>query len=307
LIINARTLKLDTLLTTTSQQHGDKRFHHVTAFKDWLGRDRILVQNQHYNGPKYILDPNDNHRVVKAITSEDVGSMGHPYGSVDPTGKFLYVALATPERVEASIAKVNLETGAVIRIPGVGKWPIGMAHTADGKYTYVNDADDSRVYKIDNATNKVVGHTSGGVVGGYGMALNWAETELWIIGKGEGSHNTGGVVAVIDTKTFTPFRSFNQPIYLGGSASSVDHGILHPDPKVNELWVSNMNGWETIVVDLNTKKVKAYIATPHGGDTHSGAFVRYTPDFTGELLVDMGGPQKAMYAAKAPFIAAAKK
>ena len=55
-----------------------------------------------------------------------------------------------------------------------------------------------------------------------------------------------------------------------------------------------MNGWETIVLDLNTNKVKTYIPTPNGGDTHSGGFVRYNPDWTGELLADMGGPKRAV-------------
>ena len=84
------------------------------------------------------------------------------------------------------------------------------------------------------------------------------------------------------------------PIWLGGSASSVDHGILHPDPEVNELWISNMNGWETIVLDLNIHKVTAYIPTPNGGDTHSGGFVRYNLDGSGELMADMAGPKASM-------------
>jgi mono/diheme cytochrome c family protein len=106
------------------------------------------------------------------------------------------------------------------------------------------------------------------------------------------------VVGLVDTRTFTSPRNFihNMPIYLGGSASSIDHGILHPDPNQNELWISNMNGWETIVLDLRTHKVSAYIPTPNGGDTHSGGFVRYTPDWKGELLADMGGPKAAVRA-----------
>jgi mono/diheme cytochrome c family protein len=114
---------------------------------------------------------------------------------------------------------------------------------------------------------------------------------------------------VINAVTFAPprqmFRSL--PIQLGGSASSIDHGVLHPDPKVNELWITNMNGWETIVLDLNTHKVSAYIPTPNGGDTHSGGFVRYTPDWKGELLADMGGPKGAMYALMRQRVSAGQK
>ncbi|MDP2662192.1 MAG: cytochrome c, partial [Dehalococcoidia bacterium] len=34
--------------------------------------------------------------------------------------------------------------------------------------------------------------------------------------------------------------------------------------------------------------------SPHGGDTHSGGFVRYNPDWTGELMADHGGPKGTM-------------
>ncbi|MBI3047300.1 MAG: c-type cytochrome [Acidobacteria bacterium] len=300
MIINARTLKLHMVLEGPRVDW----FHHIIAFKDWMGRDRVLLAfgRGANGGPHFILDPNDNNRVVRAITIEDIGyKIGHPYLTVDPTGRFVYVSVVSPPwRTQlhntGGIAKVNLETGAVTIVPYVGEHPIGMAHTADGRYTYVNDAHGSNVYKIDNTTNSVVSNTSAGVVGPYGLVLNWDETLLYPIGKGEGAHNIGSVVGVVDAVAFGPPRRMflNLPIYLGGSASSIDHGVLHPDPKVNELWISNMNGWEIIVLDLNTHKVKAYIPTPNGGDTHSGGFVRYTPDWKGELLADMGGPKVAM-------------
>ena len=74
-------------------------FHHITAFKDWQGRDRVLVAfgRNPGGGPHYLLDPNDNNRVVRAITIEDVGyRIGHPYPTVDPTGRFLYVSVFAP-------------------------------------------------------------------------------------------------------------------------------------------------------------------------------------------------------------------
>jgi DNA-binding beta-propeller fold protein YncE len=306
LIVNARTLKLDKVLK------GPIALHHSIGFKDWLGRDRVTLTKN--SGPDFILDPLDDNRVVRAITPAEVAMLGHNYVTIDPTGKFYYRGLRPGSWGDAGefgatggVAKINLETGEVTYIWGIGEDgnPIGMAHTADGKFTYVNEAHGSDVYKIDNATNKVIGKTSAGVAGPYGLTLNWDETLLYTIGKGEGSHNTGRVIGVIDTKTFRPARTFNQPIVLGGSASSIDHAILNPDPAVNELWVSNMNGWETIVLDLKTREVKAYIPTPNFGDTHSGGFVRYSPDWTGELLADMGGPKAAMFAAKVPLIAAA--
>ena len=301
LIINTRTLKLEMTLEGPRVDW----FHHITGFTDWQGRDRVIVAfgRGGGGGPTWLLDPKDNNRVVQAITIQDVGDyMGHPYPTVDPTGRFLYNAVfAAPWRSKhhdtAGIAKINLETGGVVIVPYVGENPIGMAHTSDGRFTYVNDGHSSFVYKIDNELNEVVESTSAGVAGPYGIALNWDETFLYPIGKGEGTHNRGSVVGVVATQpTFMSPRNFshNMPIWLGGSASSVDHGILHPDPMVNELWISNMNGWEIIVLNLDTHEPTDFIATPNGGDTHSGGFIRYNADWTGELLVDMGGPKNAV-------------
>jgi DNA-binding beta-propeller fold protein YncE/cytochrome c553 len=300
MIINARTLKLDKVL----QGPRADWFHHITAFTDWQGRDRVIAAygRNAGGGPIFLLDPKDNNRVVKTFTLEDIGyRIGHPYPTVDPTGRFIYIAVHAPpwqgqNHNTAGIAKVNLETNAVRIIPFVGDNPIGMAHTSDGRFTFVNDAHSSEIYKIDNQTNAAVEDTSAGVAGPYGLALNWDESVLYPIGKGEGTHNNGSVVGYVTTQPFQSPRNLfqNMPIWLGGSASSIDHGILHPDPAVNELWISNMNGWETIVLDLNTNKVRAYIPTPNGGDTHSGGFIRYNPDWTGELLADMGGPKRAV-------------
>jgi mono/diheme cytochrome c family protein/DNA-binding beta-propeller fold protein YncE len=314
IIVNARTLKLDKVLEGQARVDW---FHHITAFKDWMGRDRVMVAfgRAPGGGPHYLLDPHDNNRVVRAITIEDIGyKIGHPYPTVDPTGRFVYVSVFAPPwqaklHNTGGIAKLNLETGAVSIIPFVGDNPIGMAHTADGRFTYVNDAHGDAVYKIDDATNTVVDDTNAGVAGPYGLVLNWDETLLYPIGKGEGTHNVGSVVGVVTTAPFTAPRQMlrSLPIHLGGSASSIDHGILHPDPNVNELWITNMNGWETIVLDLNTHTVEAYVPTPNGGDTHSGGFVRYTADWNGELLADMGGPKGPMYAAIRQRAAAAQK
>jgi hypothetical protein len=312
LIVNARTLKLDMIVEHT----GGQNLHHIFGFTDSKGKDRVVLEYGFGSagGPHFLLDPNDNNKVVKAITTEDTGyKMGHPFLTVDPTGKFLYVNLeqaaysAVTEEI-GGLAKINLETYAVTIIPGTGAHPIGVTHTADGKFTYVNDADTSRVYKIDDKTNTVIGKTSAGVAGPYGIALNWDETELYTVGKGEGSHNTGGVLGLIGTVDFKPARAFDQPFEIGGSI--MDHATLHPDPKVNELWVSSSGTWETIVFDLTTHKVKARIPTPHGGDTHSGSFLKYGPDWKGELLADHAGPKKPMLETMAKMAAekaAAKK
>jgi hypothetical protein len=302
-IVNMETLKIDKLLRQESHFRGaprSQRLHHVQSWVDEDGNHRVILQWGFGadGGPHHILDPQDNNKVVRAITYEDVQIMGHPFTTPSPDGKTVYVSIGSPELrsgkyLGAGIAKVSLEPGGgVTNIMGTGNHPIGITHTVDGRFTYVVDGHWSYVYKIDNETNEVVGGTSAGVAGPYGLAHNWDESRLMVIGKGEGSHNIGSTMGIIDTVLFAPSRELGQmPVFLGGSASSVEHAILHPDPEVNELWISNMNGWETIVVDLDTYQPTDWIATPHGGDTHSGGFIRYNPDFTGEVLMDMGGPK----------------
>lgn len=300
-IVNTRTLKLDKLLSQESYYQGEmrrQRLHHIQSWTDVDGNDRVILQWGFgaNGGPHHVLDPNDDNRVVKSITYDDVHPQGHPFTTPSPDGKTVYVSMGagwirSAHFYAAGVAKVDLETGSVTEVHGVGHHPIGITHTQDGRYTYVVDGHSSHVFKIDNETNEVVGEASAGVAGPYGIALNWDESKIFLIGKGEGSHNRGSNVGVIDARIFRTDRSINQPIYLGGSAQSIDHGILHPDPEVNELWISNMKGWETIVLNLDTLQVTDYITTPRAGDTHSGAFVRYTPDGSGELLSDMGGPK----------------
>lgn len=302
-IINVRTMKLDKILQQESYFQGGTRgqaLHHIQGWTDVDGNEYIILQWGFgaNGGPHHILSPNDNNSVFRSITYDDVKPMGHPFTTPSPDGKYVYISMGAnwiraSHSPTAGISKVDVQTGEVIEIQGVGWHPIGITHTQDGKWTYVIDGHSSHVFKIDNETNEVVEETSAGVAGPYGICLNWDETFAFTVGKGEGSHNIGNNVGIIDLVDFRAYRGINsQPIYLGGSASSVDHCALHPDPEVGEVWVSNMKGWETIVFDVNTFEVKGYIPTPNGGDTHGMAFVWYDNGWdSGELMVDMGGPK----------------
>jgi len=314
MIVNAQTLKLDKVL-----RHPTQRLHHVGGFKDYAGNDRVVLDMGFgaNGGPHFLLDPKDGNKVVQAITFNDVRPMGHPYTAPSPDGKFLYISMGAPEIREAdsygaSVARWDIEKKTATVIHGVGNHPIGITTTADGAFTYVVDGTNSLVFKIDNKLNEVVGKTSAGVAGPYGLRLNWDETKLFTVGKGEGSHNKGSVLGLIDTKTFRQTRDIPEmPIVLtspnddGTVVASIDHAILHPDPAVNELWVSNMAGNATIVLDLNTYKAKAWIRTPNGGNTHSGGFIKYDASFNGELLADMlsaGAPMRALILEKAAAV-----
>ncbi len=283
LVVNAKTLKLEKVIGSPTGPH------HVKAFTDWQGNDRVLVEA---GGLRYLLDPKDDNKVVMQFGPLDFNAS--PYQSdPDATGKYIYSGLTlggrgTAPELLGAVGKLDLETGRVTTITGVGMYPNGFAFTADGKYTYVSDSAGDRVYKIDNATNKAIANTQTGVPGPYNIALNWDETELWVVGKGEMTYNLGGSLGLVDTRTMRAVRDYN----IGGQ--TIDHDILSPDLDANELWVTSSGTLEIIVFDLNTREVKARIPTANGGDTHSGGFVQYAPDFTGTLMSDQGGIMNAM-------------
>ncbi len=314
-IVNIQTMKIDKLLQQFSHYQGEIRgqaIHHIQAWSDLEGNDYVILQWGFgaTGGPHHILDPNNNNQVIRSITRQDVNPMGHPFTTPSPDGEYVYVSVGANQirsnhSPAAGVAKVAVKTGEVDYIMGTGWHPIGITHTQDGKYTYVVDGHSSHLYKIDNdvdgeGTAEVVDETSAGIAGPYGICLNWDETDAWIDGKGEGSHNVGNSMGIVDLERFAAARDMgNMPFHLGGSASSVDHCALHPDPEVNEIWVSNMKGWETIVINLDSVTVTDYIATPNGGDTHGMAFVWYDSGWeSGELQGDMGGPKGAAFRAE---------
>ena len=294
LVVNAETLKLHQVIGTY------KGPHHIKSFTDMNGNDRIIVETQ--GGPTLLLDPNDDNRVVFQIGPDRLYGQAYQVDA-DPAGENLYIGLVLGGRgvapdLEGAVAKVSLESGRVTYIPDIGMYPNGFAFTSDGKYTYVADSSGDRVYKIDNATNKAIGSTQTAVPGPYMIELNADETELWVIGKGEMTYNLGGSLGLIDTKTFRAVRDY----YIGGQ--TIDHNLVNPaDP--TELWVTSSGTAEVIVFDMEMRAVKTRIPDQNGGDTHSGAFVHYNPDFTGEMRNDNSGARGVFFADKLDAISAA--
>jgi DNA-binding beta-propeller fold protein YncE len=303
MIVNTQTMKVDKILRQESYFEGGFRsqaIHHIQCWtQDSTDEDFCILQWGFgaNGGPHFIIKPNDNNRVFRSITYDDVKPMGHPFTTPSPDGQYVYISMGSNWIREghdtAHIAKLDIDTGTHEVMGPTGSHPIGITHTQDGKYTYVVDGHSSFLYKLDNETGEPVAHASTGIAGPYGICLNLDETEAWINGKGEGTANLGNSMSIFDLGSFRASRDHgNTPFHLGGSASSVDHCAIHPDPEVNEVWISNMKGWETIVVSLDTYTVTDYIATPHSGDTHGMAFVWYDGGWdNGELMVDMGGPK----------------
>ena len=279
LVVNARTLKIDLIIGTAGGGP-----HHIKAFTDYEGNDRIIVELQGKGG--MLLDPNDDHKVVGAWTVEDFGAETYQFDA-NPAGTHLYVNLHLGGRgiapqLLAALGKIDLETGRITYITGVGSYTTGIAFTSDGKYTYVVDSVTDHVFKIDNSTDLVVAKSMTGVPGPYMIELNDDETQLWIIGKGEMTFNLGGSVSLVDTRSFRVVNVYD----IGGQ--TIDHGLFNPTDS-SEMWVTSSGTAEIIVFDTVARTVKKRIPTANGGDTHSGAFVAYTPDFAGTLLADNTG------------------
>jgi len=140
------------------------------------------------------------------------------------------------------------------------------------------------LYKIDNSTDRVLKRGQTATAGPYEICLNYDETQVWVVGKGEFGWILDGRMGMVDTK------SMRAAFAIDDVGQTIDHCHMNPwDP--TELWISSSGTAEVIVIDMATKTIKARIPDANGGDTHSGAFVEYNPDFTGFMVNDLSGPR----------------
>lgn len=290
LIINARTLKLDKILKS--------RVHHARVIHDAnTGKDLVLIDGW---GTFFALDPTDDNKVVGAVDPRDLNGSGY-LGFGDPSGKWLLLSVRTGFNSHGGVAVVDLKDWKVkARINTEDNDPIWVTFSDTGKASYVSNGHESKVAKIDmSAPNpaewEVVGMSNAGTIGPYGLTLSWDEKLMVVIGKGEASHNQGITVGLVrpDLMQKPPGRGWGADVagtvYTGCLRN--DHGVLHPDPEANEVWLSCNSSFENVVLDLAKLQVKARLPMPNGGSTHNGAFVRYRADWTGELLSDTNGLQ----------------
>ncbi|MDP2743497.1 MAG: hypothetical protein Q8P00_00325 [Dehalococcoidia bacterium] len=280
LVINARTLKVDKILSS--------RMHHGRGIRDAnTGKDLMLIDGW---GTFFALDPSDDNRVVGAVNPANLNGSGY-LGFGDPSGKWLLISVRTGFGSDGGVAVVDLKDWKVkARINTEDPSPIWVTFSDTGKFAYVSGGHHSSVARIDTSKPnpgewQMVGLTSAGTIGPYGLTLGWDEKLMVAIGKGEGTHNLGIAVGLIRTQVpgWNAFGNVNTDCLRN------DHGILHPDPEANEVWLSCNSSFENVVLDLKTLTVKARLPMPNGGSTHNGAFVSYKPDWTGELLSDTNG------------------
>jgi hypothetical protein len=315
-VINARTLKVDKIINS--------RVHHARAYHDAaLNKDLVIIDA--WNNEFYIMDPADNHKIVKAMAPADLAGTGYT-AFVNYAGTHLFIAArgGSFPGTDLGVFVVDLKTMKVVSRINIGDTgPTWVTFSANGKYAYVSGDHASMIAQIDisdaNVGNwKMVGRSTAGVIGDYGVSLNWQDTIIFPTGKSEGASNKGEDTAIIVTSKFGNPAALSQgselaPVYLNGCLRP-DHSVVHPDPVVNELWFNCNSTMEMAVINMgnpllstdpfawqSVKVVKANITAtnPNGnvananqGSSHGGAFAKYTVTngvWKGELLSDTNG------------------
>jgi DNA-binding beta-propeller fold protein YncE len=307
LIINARTLKIDKILKLKSNAH------HAKAFRRPDGKSLVLIENFDDNfQPTFILDPSDDNKVVGGWTTDELGGKSSYLSFVSPDGKEVFVGTgsahappAVPGDRQSWIARIDTATwkriGDLIPVPDANT--VWVSFTSDNKYAYVTGAMASNVFKFDRTQNKVVAYARAGVEGPYGVHFGWDDRYVYTVGKGESSHNRGKVLGKVDTALIgKPGGGFPQDQFTTNCIRG-DHGTLHPEPDANELWITCNSSFEVVIFDLDQNKVTARVRLPHGGSTHSGAFVKYT-GWNGEVLSDQNGLHGSALEAKRKLLSA---
>ena len=296
LIIDALTLQLDKVLATPTNPH------HAKAFTDANGNELVLAYTFREGG-FYVLDHQQDNRVVGGVPNGELQGRGY-LGFVSPDGKYLLVSTRPPRGVEGNGSVVVIDTNtwrSLSRIDVLDSDPIWVSFSGDGLHAYVTGGHDSLVARIDmdgppNSWS-VDGVSSAAAIGPYGAHLNWDDTQLWIVSKGEATHNRGISLGLVnpDIMRGLPYNSWAPgPVgeFFTGCMRG-DHGTVHPDPDLDQLWVTCNGSFEIVVFDMFNREVADRIAMPNGGSTHSGAFVEYTigdmGDFEGQVLSDQNG------------------
>lgn len=287
LIINAETLKLDTVLAT-------KGFpHHVKAFTRYDGKPVVLAYTFNWQIPAWggtgsghwLMDPNDDHKIIGGFDGGLI--QANPYLSFPhPDRKHLYVGCPPGQITDHDIshhqkgiwAVIDMETWQPVDYHMGGYDPIWTEFTADGKFAFLADGGSDEIYKIDCQTGERVAYGRSAVHGVYGIRLNDKENKLYSVGKGEASHNLGKSLGLVNPKTMAPQNQWEYNCVRG------DHALINPfEP--TEMWVSCNANSVDVVWDTETDELKETISK--SGSSHNGAFVDYSNG--GELLFDQAG------------------
>ena len=203
LIIDALTLKLNKVLATPTNPHHAKMFTHAD------GRQLVLAYTFREGG-LYILDPNDDNRMVGSVPNGELQGRGY-LGFVTPDGKYLLVSTRPPRGVDAHgfVAVVSTENWKLVRtIDVIDTDPIWISFNAMGTEAYVSGGHESLIAKVDISGEpsawSVTGVSSAAALGPYGVHPNWDDDRLFVVSKGEGAHNRGITLGEVNPTIMRP-------------------------------------------------------------------------------------------------------
>ena len=287
LIIDAETLNIDTVLQTASAPH------HIKTFERADGKPVTLAYTFNQNIPSYnaispgsgvwLMDPDDDHRVIGGMRSEDFQT--EPYLAFPhPDGRHLFVGTdSRGKRVghgQSYWAVADMQNWEVVDWYEGGGNAIWTTFSSDGRYAYSSDGHHDFIFKVDCETGEVVNKSSSATHGVYGIQLNQSEDKLYAIGKGEGSHNLGKSLGLVNPGSMTAVNQWSYECVRG------DHGLLNPfNP--SELWVSCNANQVDVVWDTENDELKESIES--SGSSHNGAFVDYETSDDWKVQFDQAG------------------
>ena len=295
LVLDARSLKLHQVIASGGPPH------HVKTFRDWTGKQRVLVEDWTWSMPQmngkgiYELDYADHNKVVAGLLpGETHGSMYTTFSS--PDGKYFYTSMPAPHVrelrlvIDGWLAKIDMETWKVVQSIPMKPYPLWTVFSKDGKWAWVTQSGSDSVLKIQRGTaprerDKVVAEVKVGA-GPYGMRMTRDDQEVWVADKGEFRPRAGATITIIDAEKNTVKTT------LQTNCLSNDHIILSPDGQ--EMWATCNQSHEIVVLDAKTHEIKARIPMPNGGDSHGGVFVSYAGSSggsTAEVVSDQNGLQ----------------
>ncbi|MCV7151827.1 hypothetical protein [Mycolicibacterium pyrenivorans] len=174
----------------------------------------------------------------------DLGGMPHGLRSADGGG-MIVVANTMAGRLDLIDPTADRSVGAI----PVGRGPLQVAVTADGRYAYSGVAEPPSVVKVDLGSRSVTGSAR---VPAAPVQLYLTPDEKTVLSADQGnSDNPGNTMSVIDTEAMT----------VRGTAStgSGPHGVV-VDTSGARAWVTNTFDDTVSVIDLSNLSAPATVA-----------------------------------------------
>ena len=322
-VIDARTLLVHQII------YSEGAPHHCAAFRLYNGTDVVDCYTDGTSGgaPRtandttpvltafWIMNPTKDNEVIGGVST---ATLQAPYylAFAGPDGQHLFMGTRTQTTGFGTINLNSFSSTGEIMVVDMSTWQpvkyyasmgsdvVWCSITADGHYTYCDDATSDTIMKIDNVQQLEVGALRAGTYAPYGMVLNYNQTELIVTGKGEAGGQFGKTYGVVNLASMTPVAQVTLPTPV----QDIDHVLLNPF-NVQQVWGSSNSGGGATGqlafaapglnvgpfgdISFNTVTNTFGSEIVHSGSSHNGAFVSYTvnPDgtWTGQMQSDHNG------------------